>query len=1555
MPQDSFYLNLDFEAANQYTQLDLEAEQEVAGGGFAEFGKGIVSSTIGVAKEVVIQGLTDIIAAPGEYLSFVLPEYEKAAPKEQRERLIAPLKTAKRRMTIAQKAFEKTHRGTAAWAGRALGEAVPYMATALAGGITIGPIGAGLVGFSIEGGQAYESAKKSGATEEQAQIERGIVGSINAVIEGIQIGRLMKFQTAGRHSIKGLVALAKKKAYGKMAKEGVKFSGRILKHSLEEGLEELLQEGVSFAVPANLRNEMPRRPDGSPDILAIASRFGAALAGGMFAGGILGGAGAVSIDMNIRQKVADLTKELTPDQKNEILGGMMDQAVEDDPTMTPEEKYSAKFILGNIRTNLEEELVSRLTTNEVKIGDQKTLQEVGEDIRKALGITEEVKKWKWSDAKVKARMGVHTTKAGGINEIKINGGHWAFFGADRQMELRRTIVHELGHMAAKPVIKPRFKTFPKSAKIKKRTDIPGYFVITYKNEQYNISANDIETAKQQFITFKGERRSIHHAEFKKWYDDNVGILIPEIKKTLGPVMEAHLEQEAAELVDFGLKEPGVPPTITETKIVAEKEVDYSRLDPTKEISIITEEGKETMTVEEAVYRLDELTAPEYYDGLVAEEAAIAQEEIREITKALNKLLPPAPVVTKPTPPTVTEEKEIRYAPIEDIRLLEQLRNNQIDFNKKRVSKKRQTEIIESSKQLRIDLRKRGYGSEYIKAVEMEDVGLPIGPAPTVTEAQAMPKKRSRKALLALGHKIPTQFGLTDDERRDFIEDITGKRSLKELDDAELLALIEQMESEMGTAVLGPEDYQKPIQVAGETTTTAAVMNGAAVDVEALPQRVEIPKRVTKRYAKKRERGRFRRLKEFLWGKENTPIYHLANILGPTFQDVFDKNMQQSLVTQAGHLRSVYTALREARTEQGITDTDLARMSHALNPRMQVVQAIQEMRGRGTEINAIEINGTTYDLTMADLIDIYLISGQEDGLRHLLGGGLVVNTVETGALSEDTISELNQIVENDPQAKFMADAILGIGENIWKNSINNVSQRMEGKDIAVVENWWGLEVYHPKRLGGKQERFNMNLIENRSIFKDRTKSSRPLVVRDAFSRFSVFENGIAEYVGFAESTRLARTVLNNADLSNALDQKGYGDIRDKMMTIMERAQSLPKQQGAFGKFMAEQLPGLYRAYLYFNPRVVMSQYTSVMNYGALVSGKYMSGIKDGLSAEAIRETLELSDIAFDRFYMAHSNLALGEAAKSDAVLRMFTHKAADINKAGITLRMADMGALAAGMKIAQAELKDAQAGKIEGESAIWWADKNVEVEEGSLEWRNAVTKRAEFLWQRSQPSWDKWNRSMTTSGLVRQVFFPFRTFHEKSLTILHEANLEYQRSGKSLDDRARQAKKYGAVLSSYTLNTILRALIMGLLARKAKKPLQYVSDLLEAPLSMFPILGTILKTSIGNFINVLIDERLEFHGEAIEAFPATMLNLIAQAPADFSIAAGYYLDGDTEKANRAFKRAIQKLYKGIGTSEGIPVSEMNRVYKGWIEGEEEPTPRGRRRVKRVRPRKVKARR
>ena len=201
------------------------------------------------------------------------------------------LKEAKKRIQSAQKKFGRRYSGALAWTTRTISEAVPYMANALAAGVVAGPVGAATVGFVVEGDNAYDDAKASDATEEQAQRERVVVGSLNAIIEAIQIGGVMKFAKSGKHSLKNFVKLARIKGVKYAGKELKGWSGEIARLSIEEALEEFGQEGVSLSVPAMFRGEYPTKEDGTPDWLVIGERLGEATLGGAVAGPVLGGAG----------------------------------------------------------------------------------------------------------------------------------------------------------------------------------------------------------------------------------------------------------------------------------------------------------------------------------------------------------------------------------------------------------------------------------------------------------------------------------------------------------------------------------------------------------------------------------------------------------------------------------------------------------------------------------------------------------------------------------------------------------------------------------------------------------------------------------------------------------------------------------------------------------------------------------------------------------------------------------------------------------------------------------------------------------------------------------------------------------------------------------------------------------------------------------------------------------------------------------------------------------------------------------------------------------------
>lgn len=316
---------------------------------FQQFG-----ASFGLADEVREQGAVSVFAdeySKGVYRGFLntaaglVGTAEFLIPGEQ-ESLIQ----AKSNIQAATERFKPTHEGAASWSGRVLGEAIPFMATALVGGyagagvagalgksVALGAaIGSGGVAFAVEGDAAYDAAKASGATEVQAQSERIIVGSINAYLETLQIKRLMDFGgVAGKEGIRAFTRNVRNRAWNLVRGNIQNFTGEILKLAVTEGLQEAAQEGISIGVPAALRGEYPRNPDGTPDYYSILTRIGEAGLGGAFAGTVLGGGSAfiqstpaiAAPTIREAQKTVELIKnsKLSETEKNILLRDLDDQ------------------------------------------------------------------------------------------------------------------------------------------------------------------------------------------------------------------------------------------------------------------------------------------------------------------------------------------------------------------------------------------------------------------------------------------------------------------------------------------------------------------------------------------------------------------------------------------------------------------------------------------------------------------------------------------------------------------------------------------------------------------------------------------------------------------------------------------------------------------------------------------------------------------------------------------------------------------------------------------------------------------------------------------------------------------------------------------------------------------------------------------------------------------------------------------------------------------------------------------------------------------------------
>ena len=142
-----------------------------------------------------------------------------------------------------------TPEGAMEWTANVVSQALPYMGAALTGHAALGAIGSMGVAFSVEGQDAYETAKARGATETEANTSRAVVGGVNAAIEALQMGRLLKVADKGTHTLTQFRKLASQKAWNKMSKEGVDFGKDLLFNSIEEAAEEFIQEGVSLTVP----------------------------------------------------------------------------------------------------------------------------------------------------------------------------------------------------------------------------------------------------------------------------------------------------------------------------------------------------------------------------------------------------------------------------------------------------------------------------------------------------------------------------------------------------------------------------------------------------------------------------------------------------------------------------------------------------------------------------------------------------------------------------------------------------------------------------------------------------------------------------------------------------------------------------------------------------------------------------------------------------------------------------------------------------------------------------------------------------------------------------------------------------------------------------------------------------------------------------------------------------------------------------------------------------------------------------------------------------------
>ncbi len=239
-----------------------------------ELGRSLAGGTLNVAS-----GVLGTLAQASESAIWDKDEIEQAAQslhKKAQSPAFAPA----------------TGGGWKGFVANAVGNALPYMAAAVGSTVVTGtPLAAFGTGFAVEGDNAYRAAMERGATQDEANTERFVVGTINGAIEQLQVGRVFKL---GRAGTQALAQIAKDKTLKRLGKVAGKMGVAAIRTAVEEGLEEALQESVSMAAPAMHGGKVPGPKE-------FGKRAGQAALGGAVAGVVLGGGGAVASRIGQKQ------------------------------------------------------------------------------------------------------------------------------------------------------------------------------------------------------------------------------------------------------------------------------------------------------------------------------------------------------------------------------------------------------------------------------------------------------------------------------------------------------------------------------------------------------------------------------------------------------------------------------------------------------------------------------------------------------------------------------------------------------------------------------------------------------------------------------------------------------------------------------------------------------------------------------------------------------------------------------------------------------------------------------------------------------------------------------------------------------------------------------------------------------------------------------------------------------------------------------------------------------------------------------------------------------
>ena len=299
------------------------------------------------------------------------------------------------------------------------------------------------------------------------------------------------------------------------------------------------------------------------------------------------------------------------------------------------------------------------------------------------------------------------------------------------------------------------------------------------------------------------------------------------------------------------------------------------------------------------------------------------------------------------------------------------------------------------------------------------------------------------------------------------------------------------------------------------------------------------------------------------------------------------------------------------------------------------------------VNTFTIDGVKVDMTTTQLMSLYCLSKREQGLKHILGGGIKIdsapvldakNPISTeGKRAKSNESKSISVTQSDLDAMFerltaeqkeAANKIQDYMNTVLAGMGNEASRAMYGVNLFTEANYFPIRVDKNALNSNANDKNNtesLHAIANSGMTKKTEKYARNTVeISDIFSVFTQHSSDMLNYYAYAETIEDAIKVFDyrNTDgkylkqeLADKYSEAGVNYFKNLVKALNgQRAFASTETDKALKKLAGNAKAAMVGA----NARVVLQQPTAILRAYAVMDAKYLVKSGKPVSLEKVKK-------------------------------------------------------------------------------------------------------------------------------------------------------------------------------------------------------------------------------------------------------------------------------------------------------------------------------------------------